>query len=65
VTSALGNGLRCLDLAVDIIKKRSGCFLAPDMARRNIQGFAASFGVNGKQFVHPRHNRICNRVSGI
>ena len=59
------NGLRCLDLAVDIIEKRFGCFLTPDMARRSSQRFAASFCIDGKQFVHPRHNRGCNRVSWI
>ena len=26
---------------------------------------AASFGIDGKQLVHLRHNRSCNRVSGI
>ena len=35
------------------------------MARRNTQRSAASFSFDTKQFVHPRHNRSCNRVSGI
>ncbi len=46
------------------IKKRSGCFLTPDMARRNIQRSAASFGVDGKQFVHPRH-KSPRRLAGL
>jgi hypothetical protein len=40
--------LRCLDLAADIIEKRSRCFLTPGMARRNSQRFAASFSIDGK-----------------
>jgi hypothetical protein len=59
------NGLRCLDLATNIIEKRLGCFLTPNMARGNPQRLAASFGVDGEQFVHPRYNRSCHRVSGI
>jgi hypothetical protein len=58
-------GLRCLDLAANVIEKRSRCFLAPDMARRSSQRFAASFCIDGKQFVHLSHNRGCNRISGI
>ena len=46
------SGLRCLDLAADIIEKRSRYFLTPDMARRSSQRFAASFCIDGKQFVH-------------
>jgi len=59
------NGLRCLDLATNIVEKRLGCFLTPIMARGNTRRLAASFGVAGGQFVHPRHNRSCHRVSGI
>src|ERR1039457_3903007 len=59
------NGLRCVDLATNIIEKRLGCFLTPNMARGNTQGLAASFGVDGEQFVYPRHDRSCYRVSGI
>jgi hypothetical protein len=60
-----GNATDCaaLDLAADIIEKRSRCFLTPDMARRSSQRFAASFRIDSKQFVHPRHNRSCIRVS--
>jgi len=43
-------------LDADLIEKRSGCFLAPDMPRRSSQCFAASFCINGKQFVHLSHN---------
>jgi hypothetical protein len=35
------------------------------MARRSSQRSAASFRVDGKQFVHLSHNRSCNRVTGI
>jgi hypothetical protein len=59
------SGLRCLDLAADFIEKRSRCFLTPDMARRSSQRLAASFCIDGKQFVHLSHNRGCNRISGI
>jgi hypothetical protein len=58
-------GLRCLDLAANIVEKRLGCFLTPNMARCSSQRFASSFGINGKQFVNARHNRSSNRVSGI
>ena len=57
------NGLRRLDLAADIIEKRSRCFLTPDMSRRSSQRFAASFRIDSKQFVHLSHNRGCDRVS--
>ena len=53
------NGLRCVDLATNIVEKRLGCFLTPNMARGNTQGLAASFGVDGEQFVYPRHDRSC------
>ena len=59
------HGLRCLDLAADIIEKRSRCLLTPYMTRRSSQRFAASFCIDGKQFVHLRHNRGCNRIPGI
>jgi len=58
-------GSRCLDLAANIVEKRLGYFLTPEMTGRSRQSFAASIGVDGKQFVHPCHNRSCNRVSGI
>jgi hypothetical protein len=35
------------------------------MARRSSQRFAASFRIDGKQFVHLSHNRGCKRISGI
>ena len=35
---------------------QSGLSIAQDMAPRNYSALAARFGVNGKQFVHPRHN---------
>src|ERR1035437_10908259 len=54
--------LRCLDLAANIIEKRSRCFLTPDMARRSSQSFAASFCIDDKQFVHSRHYRSCHLV---
>jgi hypothetical protein len=38
------NGLRCLDLATNILEKRLGCFLTPNMARCSSQRFASSFG---------------------
>jgi hypothetical protein len=47
------------DLATNIIEKRSDCFLTPHMARRSSQRFAASFCIDGKQFVHLSHNRGC------
>jgi len=59
------NGLRCLDLAKNIIQKRLGCFLTPTMARGNTRRLAASFCIDGKQFVHLSHNRGCNRILGI
>ena len=59
------NRLRCLDLAANIVEKRRGCFLTQDMAHRSRQRFAASFCIDGKQFVHLSHNRGCNRISGI
>jgi len=46
-------------------RKRSRCFLTPDMARRSSQRFAASFCIDGKQFVHLSHNQGCDRISGI
>ncbi len=46
------NGLRCFDPPADLIKERRGCFLTPNMARRNSQSSAASF--SRKQFVHSR-----------
>ncbi len=46
-------------------REEVGCFLTPNMARGNTQRLAASFSVDGEQFVHPRHNRSCHRVSGI
>jgi hypothetical protein len=45
--------------------ERLGPFLTLDMARRNTQRSTASFGVDGKQFVHPRHNQNCNRASWV
>ena len=39
--------------------------MTSDVARGNTQRFAASFGFDGEQFVHPPHNRSCNRVSWI
>jgi hypothetical protein len=54
-----------LDLAANIIEKRLGGFLTPDMAPRGSQRFAASFRIDGKQFVRLSHNRGCNRISGI
>jgi hypothetical protein len=50
------SGLRGIDLAADIIEKRSRCFLTPNMARRSSQRFAASFCIDGKQFVHLSHS---------
>jgi hypothetical protein len=38
-TGRQSSGLRCLDLAADIIEKRSRCFLTPDMADRSSQRF--------------------------
>jgi hypothetical protein len=35
------------------------------MARRNTPPFVASFSVDGKQFVHARHDRSGNNVPGI
>ena len=61
-----GNAMDCcLDLAADIIQERFGSLMTPDVARGNTQRLAARFGVEGEQFVHPRHNRSCNRVSWI
>lgn len=51
--------------AANIVEKRLGCFLTPDMALCSSQRFATIFGGGGEQFVHPRHNRSCNQVSGI
>ncbi len=47
------NGLRSFDPHTDFIEERLRSFLASDMARRNTQRFATSFGVDGKQLVHP------------
>ncbi len=60
-----GNATDCAasTLAADIIEKRLRCFLTPDMTRRSSQRFAASFLIDGKQFVHLSHNRGCDRVS--
>ena len=41
------DGLRCPDLPSDIIQKRFGSLMAPDMACRNTKRFAPSFGVDG------------------
>jgi hypothetical protein len=59
------NGLCCLDLAKDIIQERFGFVLTQSMTPSGTNYSAASFRVEGKQFIHPRHNRSCNRVSWI
>src|ERR1700687_453155 len=59
------NGLCYLDLAPDIIQERLGSFLTQSMTPSETNHSAASFRVDGKQLVHPRHNRSCNRVSWI
>jgi hypothetical protein len=41
--------VRCFDLATNIIEKRLGCIVTPDMARRRSQRFAAGFRVDGKR----------------
>jgi hypothetical protein len=48
--------MRCLDLATDIIQKMPGSFLTQSMTPSEINSSSASFGVDGKQFVHPCHN---------
>src|SRR5208283_6041152 len=57
------NELCCLDLATDITQQRLGSFLTQSMTPSETNSSAASFRVDGKQVVHPRHNRSCNRVS--
>src|ERR1019366_1553939 len=59
------NGLCCLDLATDILQERLGSFLTQSMTPSETNYSAASFGVDGKQLVHARHNRSCKRVSWI
>ena len=39
--------------------------LTQSMTSRETNYSAVSFRIDGKQLVHPRHNRRCNRVSGI
>jgi len=61
---------KAMDCAASIllrISSRRGLssFLTQSMTSRETNYSAASFGVDGKQFVHPRHNRSCNRVSWI
>src|ERR1019366_2764569 len=58
-------GLRCLDLAANIVEKRLGCFLTSDMARRSSQCFAASFRIDGKQIVHPGDDWSRHRDWGV
>ena len=62
-----GNATDCAASILLRISSRRGfrCFLTPNMARRSSQRFAASFCIDGKQFVHLSHNRGCNRISGI
>src|ERR1039458_2197758 len=57
--------LCCLDLATDIIQERLGSFLTQSTSPSETNYSAASFRVDGKQFVHPRNNRSCDRVSWI
>ena len=59
------NGLCYLDLAADIVQERLGSFLTQGMTPSETNYSAASFRIDGKQFVHPRHNRSCNRVSWV
>jgi hypothetical protein len=47
------NGLRCLDLATNILEKRLGCFLTPNMARCSSQRFASSLS-NGFRALLPQ-----------
>src|SRR5208282_2886255 len=47
----------CFDLATDIIQQRLGSFLTQSVTPSETNSFASSFPVNGKQFVHPGHNR--------
>jgi hypothetical protein len=46
-------------------QERFGSFLMPDMAPRSSQRFAASFCIDGKQFVNLSHNWGRNWISGI
>jgi hypothetical protein len=59
-----------MDCAASILLRisREEVSLFPDAgngADAESQLFAASFGVDGKQFVHLSHNRGCNRISWI
>jgi len=66
LSALAGNALDCAaSIPSDLIQQGLGSFLTPDMPLRNTRRFASCFGINGKQFVHPRHDRSCNRVSGI
>jgi hypothetical protein len=60
-----GNALCCFDLATDILQRRLGSFLTQSVTPSETNSYASSFPVNGKQVVHPGHNRRCNRVSWI
>jgi len=58
-------GLRCFDPLADLVHERFGYFLTQSMTPSKTNYSSTSFRVDGKQFVHPRHNRSCNQVSWI
>src|ERR1019366_58314 len=51
------NRLCCLDRAPGLTQQRLGSFLTESMSPSETNYSAASFRVDGEQFVHPRHNR--------
>jgi hypothetical protein len=62
-----GNATACAaSILLRISSRRGlGSFVTQSMTPSETNHSAASVGVNGKQFIHPRHYRGCSRVSGI